>query len=97
MRQYILAVLLILVCSNSFCQKALICNETWFSSSSKTFRIITSDDKVAHFIMSKYENVMEKFTYTRKSDRKGYYWERSFYFKLPLADTIVKAIQINFK
>ena len=64
-------------------QKTLILDETWIVASGKSsFRIITSNDSVAHKFMAKFENSgMDRFTYVKKNDRKGDYWERSFYFK----------------
>lgn len=77
--------------------RVLIAKETWYQPSGKSgaFRIITSNDSIAHKIMSKYGSVMTKFTYTQKKDRAGYYWERSFYFKKEHYDTI--ALYINNK
>jgi len=63
--------------------KVLVAKETWIIASGKTsFRIITSDDSVAHKLVRKFEgNGMTKASYIQKEDRLGYYWERSFYFK----------------
>jgi len=72
-------------------EKILIMDETWVVASGKTsFRIITSNEVISHQIMSRFEkNGMTKFTYTMKKDRKGPYWERSFYFKNDKWNTIV--------
>lgn len=63
--------------------KVLVADETWIIASGKTsFRIITSNDTISHRLMAKFENNgMDRFTYVKKSDRHGVYWERSFYFK----------------
>jgi len=52
-------------------------------SGEKRFRIITSHDSVAYWIRSKFERdwTIEDMNYSQKKDRKGVYWERSFYFK----------------
>jgi len=65
-------------------EKTLIADETWIVASGKSaFRVITSNDNIAYKIRSTFEQSgdITRFTYVQKSDRKGKYWERSFYFK----------------
>lgn len=64
-------------------EKILVADETEVIASGKTsFRIITSNDSIAHKLMRRFENDgMTRFTYTPKKDRHGKYWERTFYFK----------------
>lgn len=80
-------------------QKVLIADETEVVASGKTsFRIITSNDSIAHFIMRKFENNgMTKFTYTPKKDRHGRYWERTFYFKNEMWDEVANFINTKCK
>ena len=62
-------------------KKTLLADETWLAASGdKHFRIITCNDSIAHKVMSSFEKDMTRFTYNRKKDRHGDYWERSFYF-----------------
>lgn len=73
-------------------EKTLIANETWIVASGKSaFRVITSNDTIAYKIRSKFEESgdITRFTYVQKSDRKGRYWERSFYFKNEMWNSIV--------
>jgi len=64
-------------------EKTLVADETEIVASGKTgFRIITSNDTIAKLLMQKFENNgMTRFTYDKKKDRHGSYWQRSFYFK----------------
>ena len=80
-------------------EKILVADETEVVASGKTgFRIITSNDTIAHKLMSKFEtNGMTKFTYVQKSDRHGKYWERSFYFKNDSWNAVALFISNGFK
>lgn len=63
--------------------KLLIAQETWvIASGASSFRVITASDSLSHWIMAKYEDsLIVRVSYVQKEDRKGKYWERSFYFK----------------
>ena len=78
-------------------EKTLVADETWIVMSGKTsFRVITSNDTIAHRIMKRMENRMTKFTYVQKRDRMGNYWERSFYFKNDEWNYVVLFINNDF-
>lgn len=77
-------------------EKTLIGEQTWVVKSGESrFRFITSHDSVAYWIRSKFEkdNTIQSFTYTQKKDRKGTYWERSFYFKNEEWDRVVEYLK----
>ena len=80
-------------------QKTLVEDETWVVASGKSsFRVITSNDSIAHWFMKKYEKKgIVRFTYVQKRDRKGLYWERSFYFKNEEWNNVVEFIKAGFK
>jgi hypothetical protein len=76
----------------------LIADETWYVESGKTaFRIVTANDVIRKKFMDKYSAKMTKFTYIQKKDRKGGYWESSFYFKNEDYNTIVSFVNNGFK
>jgi hypothetical protein len=80
-------------------QKELVADETWIVASGKSsFRVICSNDSISHWIRRKFENNgITKFTYVLKKDRKGQYWERSFYFKNEEWNMVVLFINNRFK
>lgn len=70
-------------------KKTLVADETWAIKSGKTsFRIITCNDEIAKMIMN--VQGITKYTSSQKSDRNGYYWEKSYYFNNSSWNTIVK-------
>ena len=95
----IITVLCISVNAQVATQKKLIQDETWIVNSGKSsFRIITSNDSIAHYLRRKFEhNGITKFVYLQKKDRHGYYWERSFYFRNEDRDRVILFIQNGFK
>lgn len=79
-------------------EKQLVANETWIVASGRgSFRVITSNDSIAHAFMGRVEQQMSKFTYIQKKDRHGYYWERCFYFKNEYWDSVVLFINNKFR
>jgi len=93
--------LLLLIISFSHVQaqkRALIADETWLASSgSSSFRIITSNDTISKMISGKFISIVTKYTYVMKKDRKGKYWERSYYFNNSDYNTVIIYIKNDFK
>lgn len=80
-------------------KKTLVADETWVvPSGAASFRVITSNDSVAHWMMKKFEeDGLKRVSYLRKEDRKGKYWERSFYFSNKEWDKVKEFIKNCFK
>jgi hypothetical protein len=64
-------------------ERVLVADETEIIASGKSgFRIICSNDSISAKLIRIFQNNgITKLTRTLKKDRRGSYWERSFYFK----------------
>lgn len=83
---------------NAQSERKLVADETWFvKSGTSGFRIVSSNDTISKKMMEKFTPVMTKITHILKKDRKGPYWERSFYFKNTEYNTVVLFINNGFK
>lgn len=66
---------------------------TTLTTKEQSMKIVTSDDKVAAFIMTKYEDSLSTHTIVYKEDRQGRYKEHSFKLPIVLMPVIVRYCQ----
>lgn len=80
-------------------EKVTIAERTTIVASGKNaFRVITSDDSIAHKMTKRFEkNECYRIVYDRKDDRYGSYWERSFYFKNENWNAVIIFVNNRFK
>jgi hypothetical protein len=83
-RLIILVVLLIGVSSFTSSTKILVADETWYqrSTSGTTFKVITSNEKMATVFFTTFNGKYKSSSQKLKSDRKGNYWEYTFNFAI---------------
>jgi hypothetical protein len=64
-------------------KRKLVADGTWIMASGKEmFRIITTNDSISNMIVRKFWiGYIHRYTNSKKKDRFGEYYERSFYFK----------------
>ena len=62
--------------------KTLVADETWIvNSGNSSFRFITSNENIYHALLKEMQYHAYKVVSSLKQDRKGRYWEYTFYFK----------------
>jgi len=93
--------LLMLVSMSTYAQKSskmMVADETWYTQSTNTFKIITSNDSIYKMLTTQFGNVIPAISSKRKTDRNGEYIEYSITFNNAQYNDVVRFLNtINKK